>query len=64
MNFTPATADADCLPPAAWRSEAFAEDLCDDDPAPAAPQRAAAAVLLGALPLLLAGVLLIASTGA
>jgi hypothetical protein len=52
------TADQDHLPPAAWRSEAFAEDLFadDDTPAPAAPRHdTLRTALLGLLPAVLAG---------
>lgn len=45
------------LPPEAWRSEAFAEDLADEPAAALAPDRhrgALLAVLLGALPVALA----------
>jgi len=45
------------LPPEAWRSEAFAEDLSDEassPPASAAPRSALLPVLLGVLPIALA----------
>jgi hypothetical protein len=48
MNASPATDEQDFLPPAAWRSEAFAEDLCEEPPqAPPAPLRAALLTVLG-----------------
>lgn len=57
------------LPPEAWRSEAFAEDLFDDaSPAPAPAQRGGATLLMlwGVLPVVVAaaGAVVMAWSGA